>query len=226
MTELDDRLREHFSNIALDDDALARIHDAAGAPAVGALAEMHSSRAAVASPTWWLQRLRARLFNLRSAERHGGENFGLSMLRYAAVAVLVVIVGLSMRLTGSIDERGDRAVREVAMNHTTRLSFEFEGESLAELDSRMNQLPFELAAPSHLPSNAKVLGSRYCTLSGQLAAHVKMRDGSNGRPLSLFVTSSAAELNRLRGENRHLNGVDVELFSEGGLFYALVQQSG
>ncbi|MDC0434371.1 hypothetical protein OAM69_01880 [bacterium] len=224
MTELDDRLREHFSNVALDGDALARIHGMANDAEALGLIETPSPE--VASPMVWLQRLRKQLFGQRSAEGHGATRFGPLLLRYASFAVLVLVVGVSMHLTGSIDERGDSAIREVAMNHTTRLSFEFEGHSLAELDSHMNQLPFELAAPSHLPDNAKVLGSRYCTLSGQLAAHVKMRDGITGRPLSLFVTSSAAELNRLRGENGYIDGLDVELFSEGGLFYALVQQAG
>ena len=224
MSELDDRLREHFSHVALDDDALARIHVAASATKTTASSDTQTPR--VVSSMGWMQGLRTWLFGQRLAQRRDAGGFDASVLRYAAFAVLVVTVGLSMRLAGSIDERGDSAIREVAMNHTTRLSFEFEGESVAELDTYMNQLPFELAAPSHLPGNAKVLGSRYCTLSGQLAAHVKLRDASTGRPLSLFVTSSASELHRLRGESGHIDGVEVKLFSEGGLFYALAQQAG
>ena len=223
MTELDDSLREHFSSVALDAQALSRIHCAAQHHEVSMEGRAQSGFTLFRQ---WRNGLAQWSAELLSPGEKGSNRSGASMLRYAAIGAVIVAVGLSMRSAGTIEERGDQAMREVAMNHVTRLSFEFEGDSLASLDSNMNQLPFELSEPSRLPANTEVLGSRYCSLSGQLAAHVKLRENDTGRPLSLFVTRSGEALNRLNGENRYVDGVEVELFYEGGLFYALARQAG
>lgn len=225
MTELEDRLREHFSKVSLDADALNRIHSAAQHDEVSPAEPKHRDS--------WFKALIDRfssavtgLTGRNSSNQPDRDRRGALMLRYAMLGVVIAGVGVTMRMAGSMDERGERTLREVAMNHATRLSFEFEGESLAALDTSMNQLPFVLSEPSRLPDDLKVLGSRYCSLSGQLAAHVKLREGKTGRPLSLFVTNSAATLNQLDGESGYVDGVEVELFYEGGLFYALARQPG
>ena len=225
MTELDDRLREHFSTVALNNEALARIHAAAqsdDAPSADQLARGSRIKTLVSR----FSHLLTRFFGGRASSELNNSRRGVLALRYAALGAVIIGVGISMRMAGSLDERTDRAMREVAMNHATRLSFEFEGETLAALDGSMNQLPFALSEPSRLPDNVKVLGSRYCSLSGQLAAHVKLREGKTGRALSLFVTNSATTLNQLNGENGYVDGVEVEMFYEGGLFYALARQAG
>lgn len=225
MTELEDRLREHFSKVSLDADALKRIHSKAQQDEISPEEQNHRG-------SWFKHQVGkfssivAKVTGRRSSNQLNRGQRGALVLRYAMLGAVIVGVGVSMRMAGSMDERGERTLREVAMNHATRLSFEFEGESLAALDTSMNQLPFALSEPSRLPEDLKVLGSRYCSLSGQLAAHVKLREGKTGRPLSLFVTNSATTLNQLDGESGYVDGVEVELFYEGGLFYALARQPG
>ena len=130
-----------------------------------------------------------------------------------------------MHLSGSLGERTERTLREVAMNHSTQLTFDFEDDSFAGLDRRMQLLPFEMSAPERLPADARVLGSRYCSLAGRLAAHVKLRDADSGEPLSLFVTSAGPDLERLHGDEGYMDGIEVELFREDGLFYALARRA-
>lgn len=225
MTELEDRLREHFSKVSLDADALKRIHSNAQQDEVSPEEQNHRD-SWFKSQVNMFSSLVTKLTGRRSSNQLNQSRRGAIVLRYAMLGAVIVGVGVSMRMAGSMDERGERTLREVAMNHATRLSFEFEGESLAVLDTSMNQLPFALSEPSRLPEDLKVLGSRYCSLSGQLAAHVKLREGKTGRPLSLFVTNSATTLNQLDGESGYVDGVEVELFYEGGLFYALARQPG
>ena len=225
MTELEDRLREHFSKVSLDADALKRIHSTAQQDELSP-EEQHHRNSWFKPHVGKFSNIIARLTGKRSSNQLNQGRRGALVLRYAMLGVVIVGVGVSMRMAGSMDERGERTLREVAMNHATRLSFEFEGESLAALDTSMNQLPFALSEPSRLPEDLEVLGSRYCSLSGQLAAHVKLREGKTGRPLSLFVTNSATTLNQLDGESGYVDGIEVELFYEGGLFYALARQPG
>jgi len=224
MTELDDRLREHYSKVSLDTKVLNRIHAAAYQDEVSPVDQKARDSRFKALVSKLKGMLLLRLSERGSSSQRIKAQSGASVLRYAVLGTVIVGVGVSMRMAGSMDERGERAMREVAMNHATRLSFEFEGESLAALDRGMNQLPFVLSEPSRLPDDVRVLGSRYCSLSGQLAAHVKLREGETGRPLSLFVTNSATKLDQLNGESGYVDGVEVELFHEGGLFYALARQ--
>jgi len=111
------------------------------------------------------------------------------------------------------------------MNHTTRLEPEFTGESLAMLDNSMQQLPFTLSLPSTIDSAYKLVGSRYCSLAGELAAHVKFKHAGSGKPMSLFVTSNGAALEDVQTQQTSLEGIEVELWREGGLFFALAQRS-
>lgn len=225
MTELDDRLREHFSKVALDTEALEHIHATAFQDEVSRVAQNTRDSGFINSIDWLNSKLAGLLGRSLPSQVYSGKR-GALMLRCAVLSAVIVGVGVSMHMAGSMDERGERAMREVAMNHATRLSFEFEGGSLAALDTSMNQLPFVLSVPSRLPGDVEVLGSRYCSLSGQLAAHMKLREGKTGQTLSLFVTNSATTLNQLNGISGYVDGVEVELFYEGGLFYALARQPG
>ena len=222
MTELDDRLREHFADMALSPEALARIHAWPPPESVPPRRRATDRAADGARPERlsWL-RLPARSI---PGQRVPGRLAPGSRLALAFTLVAVLAVG--MHVDGSLGERSERTLTEIAVNHATRLTFEFEEPSLAELDEKMQLLPFEMAAPARMPSDVEVLGSRYCTLAGNLAAHVKVRDRVTGRPVSLFVTSVSPELERLDGDVGRIDGVEVRLFREGGLFYAMARQAG
>jgi len=141
--------------------------------------------------------------------------------------ICFVVLTLSYFITGGqyLNEHTERTVREVAMNHTTRLDPEFRGESLAMLDNSMQQLPFTLSLPSTIDTAYKLVGSRYCSLSGELAAHVRLKHAETGKSMSLFVTSNGAALEDVQTQQTTLEGIDVELWREGGLFFALAQRS-
>ncbi len=137
----------------------------------------------------------------------------------------VLLTSLWMHQSSTESERMQRTVREVAMNHTTRLKPEYYGETLAKLDNSMQQLPFTLELPKSIGKTHELIGSRYCSLGGVLAAHVRLKSRDTGKPMSLFVTSNAAELEDIRSQQTTTEGVDVEFWREGGLFYAMAKQS-
>ena len=148
-----------------------------------------------------------------------------SWLQVGMACALVIVASLWMHNTGSETGLAERTLREVAMNHTTRLEPEFRGSSLAMLDNSMHQLPFNLVLPKSIDNAYELIGSRYCSLGGVLAAHVKLHDKQSGKSMSLFVTSNAAELTQIQTQQKKLDGVDVEIWREGGLFYASAKRS-
>jgi len=210
MSELDERLRAHYARACLSED---RIQD---------LIAMHAATARPAhrGARRWLPGLGAAL---RLPER------GAIRLVMCAMAV-VVFLGVyhsgyrsgyqgGERLASRAD-LGERTLREVAMNHRTRFDPDYRDDSIASLDERMGLLPFSLSAPARLDAALQVQGSRYCSLAGQLAAHVTLRDAKR-RPVSLFVTTLAHDVQRLDGLHERVAGLKVQLWQEEGLFYAM-----
>ena len=232
MTELDDRLREHYAGLLPREtfvEALLRraredtaTDDGSAAPRGRAGRGAPIGRGRTDGRRGWTRLLARRA----GRTREGGAGEYRGAFRLALGAVCVAVVAIAMHGRGSLVERTERTLREVAMNHATRLTFEFEGESIAALDRDMRQLPFALEAPARLGEDLQVLGSRYCSLGGRLAAHVKLLDGGGGTPVSLFVTAAADELEGLDGGGGEVDGVGVSLWREGGLFYAMAEQGG
>ena len=162
---------------------------------------------------------RSRIRHPRLGSLYGGRGSRLAML-----AALLIVVAVTMRLDGSASERTARTLRDAAMNHSTRFEPEFRGNTVAALDADMRLLPFSLSVPKRIADEeVEVIGSRYCSLAGRLAAHLKLRERDGGRPVSLFVASLAPELAAMAGEGGDIDGVEVDLWQEGGLFYAFAR---
>lgn len=142
------------------------------------------------------------------------------------VAVLLLIaVTLGAHHYGMNSERTLRTLNEVAMYHSTRLQLEFEADNIEQIHEQMSQLQFEVALPSDFRAQFKVIGARYCTINGELAAHVKFVDVETNKQMSLFMTRSVEGLKTIDNTLDQINGVNVFLWNESGLFYAMAARS-
>lgn len=143
---------------------------------------------------------------------------------WAAAAVLLLALGVVTQHQWVVNDRTGLALQEASMNHVTKLQFDFKPERVEELDGRMDMLPFSLRMPElAVIAELKILGARYCTLSGNLAAHLKFSDPDDNQQYSLFVTPDVDKIRSIKAQPAQLNGVDVKLWRENGLFYALAQ---
>jgi len=118
-----------------------------------------------------------------TANRQSGDGFLSTLTQrrayfWGAAAVLMLSLTFGFHQYGTHTERTSRTLQEAAMNHSTRLRLEFEGDSISEIDKKMSQLPFEVALPEKFSEKFALLGARYCTINGELAAHVKFIDRS------------------------------------------------
>lgn len=191
MTDLDDRLREHYRSQQPSDALFSDLIDAEASPST-------------------LQRIG---HGLREAFR----------LNVPQVAMAVCVLGLVSVLVHNVSvrsEQTERARKEVALNHSTRMDLEFKNVSVAQLDEQMNLLPFDLSLPASITENYDIAGARYCSLSGQLAAHVKLIDRSTHRVVSVFLTKAAEELDAIKDSEKMINGVDVRIWRNDGIMYA------
>ncbi len=140
----------------------------------------------------------------------------------ALVAVMLLSVGLHER--GSLVERNKRVVQEIAMTHTTRLELEYHENDLDVLNEQMAQLSFPLSVPAGIEQNHVLVGSRYCTLAGHLAAQLKFKDVESGEFVSVFVTQADEDLESMSGKSSSVAGLDVAFWEENGLFFAKAQR--
>lgn len=214
MNEQDQRVRDYYKDISLPQDRLELLlkieptvhsnveHD--GPEPIANKFALHNERLSFFNPIHWQCR---------------------RWLPAGLAAAFVLAASLWMHDSSTDLERIQRTVREVAMNHTTRLEPEYHGETLALLDNSMQQLPFSLVLPKSIDDAYELIGSRYCSLGGVLAAHVRLKSSGSGRPVSLFVTNNSVELKDIRSQQTTLEGIDVEFWREGGLFYALAHRS-
>ncbi len=192
MTELDDRLRDHFRGMQLTDNAVDQIAEAGSTQPF--------TRMPASSRSWR----------------------GFS---WAIAAMLILSLTVGIHQYGTHTERTTRTLNEAAMNHSTRLQFEFEAENIVDIDRHMAQLPFEVALPSEFSERFDLLGARYCTINGELAAHVKFVDRETDKQVSLFMTRAVDGLRTIDDARDRINGVNVKLWNESGLFYAMASRS-
>ncbi len=213
MNDQDQRVRDYYQNLSMPQDRIDTLLDIAADTAD--TIDQHATESHIGQvadkPLW-------RRFKLPRFTWLVGAQVGTA-------AALILMMSLWMHNSGSESERTLRTVQEVAMNHTTRLEPEYRGESLAMLDNSMQQLPFALVLPKSIDDSYELIGSRYCSLGGELAAHVRMKNGESGKPISLFVTTNSAQLLEIPAQQTKLDGVDVKLWREGGLFFALAKRS-
>lgn len=219
MNEQDQRVRDYYKNLSLPQERLELLLKIE--PAKESVKQADNKPHNTAAPTasrWTSLREPLSLFNPVHWQWHHWLPAGLA-------SALFLLVSLWVHDSSNDSERLQRTVREVAMNHTTRLEPEYHGETPAMLDNSMQQLPFALVLPKSVDDAYELIGSRYCSIAGVLAAHVRLRNRGSGKPMSLFVTSNSVELKHIGSQQTIHEGVDVEFWREGGLFFARAQRS-
>ena len=120
-----------------------------------------------------------------------------------------------------VDQLRIAVAEEVAAGHKKNKPPEFVTQSYAALGASMNRLDFVPAEPGRLkPKNLALTGGRYCSLDGNIAAQIKLKDRA-GVPCTLYVAKVTDKLQAVGEYARHINGVEVRVWQEGELIYGL-----
>ena len=120
--------------------------------------------------------------------------------------------------------RSNIVLREAALNHSTKLRMDSEAVSLADLQNELAELPFDIKLPeSEFYQKLSLVGGRYCTISGNLAAHLKLSNPETDEQFSLFLTPYAGNLKNVGKPEDVISGVDVKLWREHDVIYAFAK---
>lgn len=144
-----------------------------------------------------------------------------------AAALAAIGVGLGA-LHYHLQQRdiADLVLAEVAMNHNQGLEVEVASQDYSALQTRMDRLDFSLAPPEAVGAGFDLIGGRYCSIRGNIAAQLKLREKSTGEVLTLYVTDLTDNLARIAGREASRDGVRIRLWREGDRFFALAGPEG
>lgn len=146
----------------------------------------------------------------------------LRVLGAAAVIVVTVLsVPFMARDTAEDDQWTLRAAQEVALNHKKQLAAEFLGADYDSLRLQMGKLDFVLTAPARLrESRLRLVGARYCSIQGHLAAQIRLKD-DQGHEYTLYQTHLPSPTVAFSASDYRVDGIRIQEWREAGLFFAL-----
>lgn len=144
----------------------------------------------------------------------------LSLSAVASLLSLLVIGGLYFS-SGKNEDPISVVLQEASVNHKNKLQLDFKSQELPTLAKVMDKLDFPLLLPESVRQQFKLLGGRYCTLNGNLAAHIRFNAADDNSEVSLFMTQSRKELLALANQSEDIDGVNVSTWVADGMFYVL-----
>ncbi|MBL1274796.1 MAG: hypothetical protein COB30_001790 [Ectothiorhodospiraceae bacterium] len=143
-------------------------------------------------------------------------------LAWAASLFVIVLAGQFVYHQQSLQQNLTTLVlEEIAMNHNKRLDAEYEATRPFLLQTAMQRLDFSLELPADIKQNFQLIGGRYCSIQGGLAAQLKVRNNSSGAVSTLYVTAMTDKLQRIKQQQTAQGRVDIRLWQQQGRFFGL-----
>ncbi len=192
--ELDERLRQHYSEQQLSSRRLAEMR------------EMVQSAGDV------------ELVSLAPDSRR--RDRWIRMAVGVAVAMLVVIATRSL-LDRDEPPTAEIVAEEIATNHNRDMPVEIETDAFDSLADRLDKLDFRPVSSVRLDERGlQMVGGRYCKIQGQIAAQIKLRDAA-GRTWTLYECRDSELLSGVRARRVKTMGLEVEIWREAGVLLGL-----
>ncbi len=142
----------------------------------------------------------------------------------AAAAVIFALLVAGAALWNLVGESLNRRVAvEVAANHSKLLAPEIRTADFARIQAALPRLEFPLGPtrPEFL-MNLTVVGGRYCSIQGELAAQISLRDRDDN-PCTLFVVPLNEQFESVRIGIQSVDGVAVKTWRDAQRLFVLAR---
>ena len=110
---------------------------------------------------------------------------------------------------------------EVSDNHLKQEPIAVATTQTHVLQTALSELDFTLRLPPTIASTNELLGGLYCTLNNHKAAQLKISDKTTHDVKTLFIARLTPELQALGRVQKTHNRVNVTLWHDGDVFFAL-----
>lgn len=208
MKNLDKSIKDHFLDKRLSDSAIDRIMAMGEAAKLSGADRQPSCQGKPrqqlipASRFWWQKT----------------NNWQTASLIFFVAVFLGIFAGQGYHFNSSVT---GLVLQEIAMNHNKRLEAEYPANEYIQLKTAMTRLDFELAKPEKLPDNYQLIGGRYCSIQGHIAAQLKVKNSDDGRIATLYVTPITKRLSGISGQEAVQGNVNIKLWMADNYFYGL-----
>jgi hypothetical protein len=217
MKPMDEALKTHYAEKTLSEDQLDRLMAMqAELESLPDEAEPQMSKAASVTTSPFVK-IRSKLVELLPDFGHNRYVF------YAATCVLLtgLILSLSLFNQTSLTER---VIDEIAYNHRQEMPVEVAANTMSAIGQYLDRLSFSLISPRALTDNGwQILGGRYCSINGKLAAQLKVKNIAEDKVYTLYQASAEGDLVQtgISMKSGMVDGVDVSIWQEQGLLLGL-----
>ncbi len=157
----------------------------------------------------------------------------------AVAAVFFVVLGagnlfyFSMSPQSPLFSLDQRIGSEVAKNHINLKPLEIQTSSIQEIRHFLTKLDFSPIESVLLKGGTKnLIGGRYCSIQGVIAAQLRLKDSETGQVQSLYQTvydkKVFSDLPELKENQKpvtvYSKGLAVDIWIEKGLLFALTRE--
>lgn len=147
-----------------------------------------------------------------------------SRVWYARISALAaaLVVGFGFLHVHIVERDTEaRVLAEIAMNHKRQLAVEVSAGDFAAVERALDRLDIAIRPAGDLLADFDLLGGRYCSIEGGLAAQIKLSDRGTGRIHTLYATALTPALAGIADAIAVHDGVEISLWREGEVFFAL-----
>jgi len=155
---------------------------------------------------------------LRQAARQRPRRHG-----YWAAAAMVLLVSLAMLQWQLTADPASRVLSEVVRHHRQNQPMTVVSADYEDVQAALERLNFPLDPPPAICTAYQLLGGRFCTIQGNPAAQLKLRNKTTGKVKTLFVTDLTPHLAAVDAMETEHDGVNIRLWQENQIFFALVE---
>lgn len=127
------------------------------------------------------------------------------------------------------ENMSQRIMSEIVYNHNQDMPIEIASSSLTDISEYLNKLSFSIVLPSALSEpNWQLLGGRYCSINGKLAAQLKVKNLKDNT-ISTFYQAAIDkdDLDKSGNVSKSdmIDGVGVSIWREQGLLQGLARET-
>lgn len=146
-------------------------------------------------------------------------------MRIAAMAATFILGFGFLHFYLTERDTATRVLAEIAMNHQKQLAVEVTAETFVDIGHALERLEFMVPRPERLLEGFDLLGGRYCSIHGNLAAQLKLRDRADDSVHTLYVTDLTPDLVKVADGTAIHDGVEISLWHEQGVFFGLASDA-
>lgn len=150
--------------------------------------------------------------------------------RYAFYVTAFMLLGCLFAVYSLLDRAplSQRIMTEIVYNHKQDMPIEIASSSITDISKYLSKLSFSMVLPGVFSDpNWQLLGGRYCSINGKIAAQLKIKNLKNNSIYTFYQSAIDKDLQKpdTASMNDTIDGVGVSIWREQGLLLGLAREN-